>query len=123
MASNLRLPNDKNFFLWLYAAEGCCDGSAPIAHPRTAKARGRAKEASMGDDIRAQAMMGGDPALARNLQLIADALGVPVSDFYGSPILDQEAQTLLTLVQAYFSRVDPDARERFVRALLAIDAR
>ncbi|SFM95230.1 hypothetical protein [Methylobacterium pseudosasicola] len=77
----------------------------------------------MGDDSRAQAITGGDPALARNLRLIADALGVPVSDFYGSPIFDQEALTLLSLVQTYFSRVDPDTRKRFMQAVLATEAR
>ncbi|MCJ2135588.1 hypothetical protein MKK69_16275 [Methylobacterium sp. J-026] len=75
----------------------------------------------MGDDVRAQVAMDGDETPTRNLRRIADALGRPVSDFYGLSILDHEALTLLTLVQDYLVRVDLGARERFMRSLEAMD--
>lgn len=76
----------------------------------------------MGDDVRAQVAMDSDETPTRNLRRIADALGIPASEFYGSSMLDHEALTLLSLVQTYLVRVDPDARERFIRRVQAIDA-
>lgn len=76
----------------------------------------------MGDDVRAQIAIDGDATTKRNLRRIADALGVPASEFYGPLILDQQVLTLLTLVQTYLGGADPDARERFMQAVQAIGA-
>ena len=76
----------------------------------------------MGDDIRAQVATDADETQTRNLRRIAEALGIPASEFYGSSILDHEALTLLSLVQTYLVRVDLDARERFMRTVQAMNA-
>ncbi|MCJ2039041.1 hypothetical protein MKK55_08750 [Methylobacterium sp. J-059] len=76
----------------------------------------------MGDDVRAQIAMDSDATMKRNLRRIADALGVPASEFYGPLMLDQQVLTLLTLVQTYLGGADPAARERFMQAVQAIGA-
>lgn len=76
----------------------------------------------MCDDVKTQAAIDIGEAPARNLRRIADALGMLPSDFFGSSLLDREGLTLLALVQAYLVRVDPETRERFTRAVQAMDA-
>lgn len=76
----------------------------------------------MGDDFSAHVAMDVDGTPTGALRRIADALGKPVSEFYRSSIFDHEAVVLLTLVQDYLSRVDPDTRGSFTRAVEAMVA-
>lgn len=82
----------------------------------------------MWDDLKPPGVSRRTAPAARLLARIAETLGVPVASFYGADDrvpsceggLDPSGEAALAVVRSYLREITPEARLRFVRAIVAL---